>query len=79
MNVKRIHYQGGLSKERFLENGGGRRKPTLLRVKALLGDESSSLPRTFGIVLENDPVVAKDVVKSRPLLVLVPGGKPELA
>lgn len=71
MNLKRIHYSGGLTQERFLENGGGRRKPTLLRVKALLGEDTSELPRTFGIVLEQDsPKPASQ--KGYPMLVLVP-------
>jgi hypothetical protein len=72
MNLKRIHYSGGLTQERFLENGGGRRKPTLLRVKALLGEDTSEdLPRTFGIVLEQEPSKPSPP-KGYPMLVLVP-------
>ncbi len=78
MTLKRIHYQGGLSQDRFFENGGGRRKPTLLRVKALLGDDSATQPRTFGLVIENDepaPRANDDMPKIIPNLTLHNGGK----
>jgi len=77
-NLKRIHYSGGLSQDRFLENGGGRRKPTLLRVRALMGDESQQTTRTFGLVLELEPEENSNDVKpvpavaSRPILIVVP-------
>ena len=82
MNVTRIHYTGGLSQERFLENCGGRRKPTLLRVKALMSDQGPEMhTRTFGLVLESENedqiVKTESVPKSgtaRPLLTLVQGG-----
>jgi hypothetical protein len=56
MKVKRIHYSGGLTQDRFLENGGGHRKPTLLRVKALMSDQTvpEVQHRIFGLVLESD-------------------------
>ena len=82
MKVTRIHYTGGLSQERFLENCGGRRKPTLLRVKALMTDQGPQIQsRTFGLVLESDnedqaikTVSAEDLAANRPLLTLVQGG-----
>jgi hypothetical protein len=78
-NLKRIHYSGGLSQDRFLENGGGRRKPTLLRVQALLGEKTDLPPRTFGLILEiNDselPELApKNENAERPALQILDGG-----
>lgn len=79
MKLKRIHYKGGLTQDRFLENGGGHRKPTLLRVKALLGDENAAQPRTFGIVLETEPSANVDIVPHgrQPVLIMLTGGKKE--
>lgn len=80
MIVKRIHYSGGLSKERFLENS--KRKPTLLRVKALMSDQGADIQtRTFGLVLESDsedlPEETSSQIQSesrRPNLTIVQGG-----
>jgi len=82
MKVTRIHYTGGLSQERFLENLGGKRKPTLLRVKALMSEQAPEIQtRTFGLVLEAedeeatpnlDP--ANKAETKKPLLTLVRGG-----
>jgi len=82
MKVTRIHYTGGLSQDRFLENCGGRRKPTLLRVKALMSEQGPEMQtRTFGLVLEGEnedvPVKTESIPNStseRPLLTLLQGG-----
>lgn len=82
MKVTRIHYTGGLSQERFLENLGGRRKPTLLRVKALMSDQGPEIQtRIFGLVLESDNEDKKEdqlsetkLESKKPLLTLVQGG-----
>ena len=81
MKVTRIHYTGGLSQDRFLENCGGRRKPTLLRVKALMSEQPTDIQnRTFGLVLEADEEEPKQASErelnseAKPQLTLVQGG-----
>ena len=82
MKVTRIHYTGGLSQERFLENCGGRRKPTLLRVKALMSEQGPEIQtRTFGLVLESENEDQKEntdiepkTESEKPQLTLVRGG-----
>jgi len=85
MKVTRIHYNGGLSQDRFLENCGGRRKPTLLRVKALMSEQGPEIQtRTFGLVLESENEDAKQSPETeikqdsaKPLLTLLQGGNQE--